>query len=305
MPKKSSKKSSKKATSAPETTLVPHRAPNLTDLLERAKGGKLRDIQQYLKAGGSANVLQPLKGFGLVPLLFYVAAVSHSDAAASIKLLLEAGAAVDAASSSIVMERTPLMMVCSKPHALPAVHALLQGGADPCHQASSDGISALHVAVTAGLTETCAVLCTASSGRVLELTCNLDGDGHGMTPLMAACALKHYAVVELLCALGADVNHSSTTGSTPLITAASEKHDTGILQFLLKCDGIQLNHRNGKGDTALMKAAKAGNAAAVEMLLQSGADATIINKDGLSAVSLAIVTGHLHVLKRFIQQGLI
>jgi ankyrin repeat protein len=54
-----------------------------------------------------------------------------------------------------------------------------------------------------------------------------------------------------------------------------------------------------------MKAAKAGNAAAVEMLLQSGADATIINKDGLSAVSLAIVTGHLHVLKRFIQQGLI
>jgi hypothetical protein len=46
-----------KTTPAAETTLVPHRAPNLTDLLERAKRGKLCDVQQYLSAGGSASVL--------------------------------------------------------------------------------------------------------------------------------------------------------------------------------------------------------------------------------------------------------
>jgi hypothetical protein len=90
MPKKSSKKGSKKAVPATETTLVPHRTPNLTDLLERAKSGKLSDLQQYLKAGGSADVRNPTEQFKLVPLLTSIAASRHSDAAASIKLLLEA-----------------------------------------------------------------------------------------------------------------------------------------------------------------------------------------------------------------------
>jgi hypothetical protein len=118
MPKKSSKKGSKKATPAAETTLVSHRAPNLTDLLECAQRGKLSDVQQYLEAGGSADVLVkvlvqhkvrrdgssglPAQQLGLVPLLFSVAGSRHSEAAASIKLLLHAGAAVDAITSTAI-----------------------------------------------------------------------------------------------------------------------------------------------------------------------------------------------------------
>jgi hypothetical protein len=57
MPKKSSKKGSKQRTPAAGTALVPHRAPHLTDLRQRAGLGKRSDVQQYLSAGGSANVL--------------------------------------------------------------------------------------------------------------------------------------------------------------------------------------------------------------------------------------------------------
>jgi hypothetical protein len=54
MPKKSSKKSSRASAS---TTLVPHAGQQLAALLERAKGGRRSDVQQYLNAGGSPNVL--------------------------------------------------------------------------------------------------------------------------------------------------------------------------------------------------------------------------------------------------------
>jgi ankyrin repeat protein len=319
MPKKSSKKGSKKRAPAAETTLVPHRAPNLTDLLERAAKGKPSNVQQYLSKGGSANVLVKVlvtkvfdraqstdvphstQQLELVPLLLSVAESGHSEAAASINLLLQAGAAVDATTSNSVAERTTLML-CSFSGNLISVQALLQGGADPCYQASSDGVSALHLAASAGQIEICRVLNTASSGRALELVGKREGPG--ATPLIAACTAEQCASVELLCALGADVNHSSVSGNTPLMVAAgSDGCDTSILQFLLKQAGIQVNQRDDNGDTAILKAVKAGNEPAVKVLLQNGADAGIVYKEGWSLVSVAVAVGHLDTLKLLIQHG--
>jgi uncharacterized protein len=316
MPKKSSKKSSKKRAPATETTLVPHKAPNLTDLLERAKSGKLSDVQQYLSAGGSPNVLvealirqnadeggssdvqQPAEQLGLAPLLSSIAASQHSEAAASIRALLEAGADVDAISSTdVTWEQTALMVAC-QPHNLQVVQALLQGGANPCYQASTNGTSALHLAAAAGCTESCNAIHTASSGRALELT----GKGYPLaaTPLIAACAMRHLAVVELLCTLGADVNNSCVaTGITPLIVAA-QWQDTSILQFLLMQDGIKVDQCDGSGTTALMKAVEAGKAVAVKLLLDAGADASIIDKTSYFA---AVAEGHLQVLRALVQHG--
>jgi uncharacterized protein len=318
MPKKSSKKGSKGRTPAAETTLVPHRAPNLTDLLERAKGGRLSNVQQYLSAGGSANVLVEaqiqraieapmLRSVGVLMggpfealLLTSVAAYGHNDAAASIELLLEAGAAVDAISNSVgIRDRTALMVACSLDDNLHAVHSLLQGGADPCHQASG-GITALHLTASAGFTEICRALHSANSG-VLEL--RGDGDSLSATPLIAASSLDQYAVVKLLCALGADVNQGDVNGNTPLIVAAAEGENTAVLRFLLQQASILLNHRNDNGDTAHLKPAETGNAAAVKLLLQHGADACITNNNGFSAVFAAVAGGHLHVLQLLMQHG--
>jgi ankyrin repeat protein len=316
MPRKSSKKGSKKTIPAAEPTLVRHRAPHLTDLLERAKKGKLSDVQQYLSAGGSPNVLveahvklgykRPLSDVIVhvasemeAPLLYSVAASGHNEAAASIRLLLQAGAAVDAIEPSIG-ERTALMVACSIPNNLQAVKELLDGGADPCYQAGLDGISALHLAAIEGCTETCLALHSASSGRALEIRGSIEG--MGATPLLAACVMNHYAVVELLCSLGADVSHSSVKGNTPLM-AVARRHDDSILRLLLQQHGIKVNQRNREGDTALMKAAEAGNVAAVDLLLQHGADACNMNKSGVSAVFCAAAEGHLDVVKLLMQHG--
>jgi ankyrin repeat protein len=317
MPKKSSKKSSKKQAPAAERALIPHRAPNLTDLLQRAGLGKLSDVQQYLSAGGLANVLveanlqqqsiggpevlQPVEQVGLVPLLTSVAGSRHSEAVASIKLLLYAGAAVNSTSNSTFWARTALMVACCNFCDVQVVDALLQGGADPCYQASSDGKSALHLAAAAGCTRTCRALHIASSGRALELR----GKGVDLnaTPLIAACAAEKFATVELLCTLGADLNHSSVTGATALMTAAANKRRTFILHFLLQQNGIQVNRCTDNGDTALMMAAYVGNDAAVKLLLQHGADACNINDSGNSAVFAAAAAGHVHVLKLLLQHG--
>jgi ankyrin repeat protein len=183
-----------------------------------------------------------------------------------------------------------------------AVQALLPGGADPCHQALSDGTSALHHAAAVGCTESCRALYDASAGRALELTGK--GDGLNATPLIAACAIKQFHSVELLCALGADVNHSSIAGDTPLMAAVdSERRDTTILQLLLHQKGIEVNHRNNNGDTALMKAAESGNAAAVNLLIQHGADVRLVNKSGDSAAFGAAAGGYLNIMKLLIQHG--
>jgi Ankyrin repeats (many copies) len=238
MPKKSSKKSSKKRTPAAETTLVPHRSPNLTDLRESAKGGKLIDVQQYVSAGGSANVFveAPLQQIYhemvpdslsaligdryMAPLITRVAGSKHSEAAASIQLLLEAGADADAVANgtaSGILARTALTL-CAIACNLSSVQALLQGSADadPCYQASSDGMSALQFAAAHGRLDICRALYTASSERVLELVGK--SDEMIATPLIAACAMEQYAAVKLLCTLGADVNNTSTG------TTAARRH---------------------------------------------------------------------------------
>jgi uncharacterized protein len=246
-------------------------------------------------------VLQLLKGFGLVPLLTNVAASRHSDAAASIRLLLEAGAVVDGKpGNNSTLEHTALMVACCLPNNLDAIQALLEGGADPCYRTSSYGATALHLAAMRGLTDICRALHAASSGRVLELTGK--GDGQGMTPLLSACAMKQHAVVELLCTLGADVNAIGANGISPLIPVVAEQ-DRSILQCLLQQDGIMVNQRNKDGYTALMKVAQSGNAAAVNLLLQHGADACLVNKSGVSAVLAAAAGGHLHIMKLLIQHG--
>jgi ankyrin repeat protein len=313
MPKKSSKKGSKKQTPAAQTNLVPHRSPNLADLLELAKAGKHSDVQQYFSAGGSANVLvkvpvqhiydtpMPDSCIGLLkaalmgdhfaaPLITSVALSKHSDAAISIQLLLEAGADVDAIADSTasgILSRTALVQ-CSISGNLTCVQALLQGGADPCHQASSgDGMSALHFAAAHDRLDICRALHTASSGRTLELVGK--GDRMSATPLIAACAMEKYAAVKLLCALGA---------------AASEGRDTSILQFLLQQDGINVNKGDGiGGSTALMCAVEQGNLAAVNLLLQSGADVLQLSNPGWSAGFVAAASGQLRVLQLLMQHG--
>jgi uncharacterized protein len=271
--------------------------------------GKRSDVQQYLSAGGSPNVIVEVK-FGpltvlTVPLLCsLVLSPNHREAADSIGLLLQAGAAADATFiNDVQVESTALICAAHRPVALgglTVLQSLLDGGADPCYQTQDCGTTALHAAAAAGYLQQCMLLAAAvtSAGRTLELRLSSTGD----TPLLTACALQRSDVVKQLCSLGANVNSSNYSGNTVLMIAARHG-DVSLLQYLLQQDGININQTDNLGDTALKAAAASGHAAAVTLLIEHGADTEIENSLEQSAIFAAGSHEHLHIVKLLLQLG--
>jgi ankyrin repeat protein len=289
------KKSRKKTKAKENTTLVPHTAPNLASLLERANSGLRSDVQQYLDAGGSPNVLVEATGSRL-PLLCNIANMEHCTAAGSINLLLQAGADTAAVSDIAPQLHTALMIACTQP-CCSALQALLDGGADPCYQTRDCGATALHIAAVNDVLQHCEILVAASAGRALELAMH-----DGSTPLLSACYAHESAAVKLLCSLGADVNSSNHRGDTAL-TAVARCGDVALLQFLLQQTGINVNYSSSEGRTALQQAALSGVSAAVTLLIEYGADVLAVNCRNQGALFAAVGRGHLHIVQLLMQHG--
>jgi len=73
-----------------------------------------------------------------------------------------------------------------------------------------------------------------------------------------------------------------------LLHAACARADTETLALLLDARAA-LNHRDGKGSTALHTAVRAGASRAVEMLLEAGADQRLVDAEDYPPLSLALL----------------
>ena len=100
--------------------------------------------------------------------------------------------------------------------------------------------------------------------------------------LMLAALAGMRDVCERLIALDADVNK---TGWTPLHYAATGGHD-GVIRLLLE-HYAYIDAESPNQTTPLMMAAMYGSTIGVKLLLESGADATLRNAAGLSALDFA------------------
>ena len=74
------------------------------------------------------------------------------------------------------------------------------------------------------------------------------------------------------------------------------------LQRLLAA-GSDINARDGRGQTALMLAAREGHCEVVEWLIQHGAALDHTAKYGLTAVMLAVIRGHIDVVRKLTNAG--
>src|SRR5262249_25795870 len=83
--------------------------------------------------------------------------------------------------------------------------------------------------------------------------------------------------------------------------AAIDGDGAGLARLLEA--GAAINGRDGKGQTALMLAARRGHQDAVDLLLQRGADPDVAAKYGLTALMLAIVNGHAAVARSLVDAG--
>jgi ankyrin repeat protein len=147
---------------------------------------------------------------------------------------------------------------------LDMVRQLLKSGAD-VNSARADGVSALHLAASAGKLEIARVLMTAGA-NVGASTMLL-----GTRPLHMAAENGHADVVDLLLARGADPNAANRLGTTALMLAA-RSGDAKTVTVLLDGGADPDARETAKGETALMFAAAYGRAAAAAVLLERGAD---------------------------------
>lgn len=150
-------------------------------------------------------------------------------------------------------------------------------------------------------------------------------DNSGQTPLFLAAGSggENQTVVAALLAKGADVNARTSSGATPLANAMNSgaydaqgkilirslvdagadvsvrDRDYGesplmramgnkeLFPILLSAKKLDINARDESGQTLLMRAAQAGNADAIRALLAKGADATLKNSAGETALQIA------------------
>ena len=155
------------------------------------------------------------------------------------------------------------------------VSRLLQLGFDP-NTPSPDGIDPLFLALREPSLKVADVLIGWPKTRV-ETRNSVDE-----SPLMMAALKGHLTQVRRLLARDADVNKP---GWTPLHYAATGGH-VEVIRELLNAHAY-IDAESPNRTTPLMMAARYGSAAAVRALLESGADPTLRNDQGLTAVDFA------------------
>jgi ankyrin repeat protein len=263
-----------------------------TVLMAAARAGNAEIVRQFLAHGADVNVRET--EFGETALMF--AAGENHDAAA--KVLLEHGAEIDARSKELKYsnDRFGLEGV---------VTILPHGGWTPLMYAARQGsLAAARVLVEAG--------------AQVNLT-----DPDGATALVLATLNGHYDTAALLVEKGADPNIADASGAAALYAAVdmntlgeiygrparpirNQRTDLELMEILLahganpnarlKSPALQRAHTPGEpnlneGATPVMRAAKNGDAAAIRLLLSHGADPTIAQKNGTTALMLAAGLG--------------
>lgn len=122
------------------------------------------------------------------------------------------------------------------------------------------------------------------------------------TILWLAINKGNMRVLKWLVDAGADVNHKSREGDTPLAFAVY-KNDVKIVSYLLSSKTIKPDAPARDGVTPLMFAAQNGNAQIISMLIKSGAKPNAANKDGLTPMHGAASSGKVEAIKALIKAG--
>jgi ankyrin repeat protein len=184
------------------------------------------------------------------------AAVHHDDPGAT-ALLLDA---LKTSGGSAAGAATGELPEAAAKASLPVVAALLDAGADP-DATDEDGVSALRLAVRAGKNDTAGRLRAAGA----------DDDSTDIDHFVGACMTADRPAAERILAGHPDLPGQLTSQDRAVIVDAAEPGPDGRIALMLDL-GFSPDARGGNGEQPLHTAAYYGNAAAVRLLLEAGAD---------------------------------
>lgn len=119
-----------------------------------------------------------------------------------------------------------------------------------------------------------------------------------MTALSMAIRSSQWDEVRLLVSMGADVR---TQGGS-FLTEVAVRAPADIVTTLL-ARGVDVNARNGTGETALMAAVRAGREDRVRLLLDHGADVNIQSRTGHTALLLAVEADNTGLVTLLLARG--
>jgi len=138
--------------------------------------------------------------------------------------------------------------------------------------------------------------------RLLKAGANPNAlDADGVPAVMAATLFSNADMVELLLTHGADANRTGPGGATALMWAAPNLEK---LRRLIS-HGAKVNARSDIDRTALLVAASyPGTVSALQLLLEHGAGVRDVDKTGSTALSLAVRSGSVDVVRFLVEQGL-
>ena len=156
------------------------------------------------------------------------------------------------------------------------VEKLLAKGFDP-NSPSENGTPALVYALQSEAPKSALVLARFQATQINA------ANSVGETALMLAAINNYMDVAKVLVERGADVNRE---GWTPLHYAATRGHRE-MMRYLLENEAY-IDAEAPNGNTPLMMAARYAQPLAVKLLLEEGADPTLVNHNNESALSMAL-----------------
>ena len=161
------------------------------------------------------------------------------------------------------------------------VQYLLDRGA-AADAVDAGGVTALMLASDSGHLEIVRCLLERGAANVNAADCN------GMTSLMYASQNGHLEIARFLVERGgANVNAAQTDGGYTALMWASQMGYLEIARLLVHRAGFNINAADSHGYTALHIACAGGLEAVAELLVSRGADPSLLDNQGRSALILA------------------
>ena len=247
-------------------------------LIDAVKARDVEAVRALLRPRPSAVDVNAAAGDGATALHW----AAHRDDLAIADLLIRAGARARVATDA---GATPLHLACTIRSAA-MVERLLDAGADP-NAALLNGETVLMTCARTGDARAIAALVRRGADV------NAREHAHRQTALMWAAAEGHAEVVRSLIAAHADVRARSLVYEQTVVDEQTQRAGREALNYTVKRGGA----------TPLLFAARSGDLASAQMLLEAGADANDAQPDGVSALVLAAHSGHGAVAALLLDHG--
>jgi ankyrin repeat protein len=207
---------------------------------------------------------------------------AHVDDVSLIDTLIRAGARADIADDT---GATPLYLACTNRNT-EAVSRLLAAGANP-NAALLSGETVLMTCARAGN----ATAVRALLGRGANV--NAKESGHNQTALMWAAAQSHSQVVQALLERRADVSARSSEYTQTVTSEVTQRAGREELNYTVPRGGM----------TALLFAARSGDAESARLLVAAGGDVNDTLPDGASALIVTAHSGHRQAAMTLLEKG--